>query len=162
MNDWVTKKFQFGAGFGEIINEELVIQQMRARNFLRNELVSLDHATRERYLAVINADNPAQDRIVAINSAIATLRQAIKMLRVPKISDKPKKGRVKVGACPEKEQIAALKKERKDLTPIAKATRLENKGKSGEALAKLNSERKNSVNALRTRALAGYTHTRTT
>lgn len=162
MNNWVTRKFQFGAGFGEIINEELAIQQMRARNFLRNELVSLDHATREKYLAVINSDNPAQDRIIAINAEIATLNQAIKMLRVPKNGNQPGKGRVKVGDCPEKEQIAALKKERKDLAPIARATRLENKGKSGEVLAQLNDERQKAGNALRARALVGYTHTHTT
>jgi len=47
MTNTVTKKYQFGGGFGEIINEESAVQQMRSRNFLRNELVALDRATRE-------------------------------------------------------------------------------------------------------------------
>jgi hypothetical protein len=83
MNTFVTKKFQFGSGFGEIINEELAIQQMRARNFLRNELVALDRQTREKYYAIVNADNPAQDSITEAFAKIAELRDELLMLRVP-------------------------------------------------------------------------------
>jgi hypothetical protein len=82
MKDTV-KKFQFGAGFGDIVNEELAIQQMRARNFLRNELVALDHATREQYYAIVNVDNPAQARIDAAYVEMEELRDELLMLRVP-------------------------------------------------------------------------------
>ena len=156
MTNIVTKKFQFGAGFGEIINEELAIQQMRSRNYLRNELVALDRATRGQYYSIVNADNTAQQRIEEISTEIHTLQAAIKMLRV---GTKGKKSSIKVGPCAEKEQIDTLKKERKDLSPLAKAAREATKASSGEALAKLNTERKDKVNALRARAIAGYTHT---
>ena len=158
MTNTVTKKYQFGGGFGEIINEESAVQQMRSRNFLRNELVALDRATREQYYAIVNADNPAHLRILAINAEIETLRDAVKMLRV---GTKGKKSSIKVGACLEKTQIEALKKERKDLSPIAKAARETTKSTSSEALALLNTERKAKVNALGTRAVAGYTDERT-
>jgi hypothetical protein len=53
LNKTATKKFQYGAGLGNIKNEDLAVAQMRARNFLRNELVALDRSTREKYNAML-------------------------------------------------------------------------------------------------------------
>jgi hypothetical protein len=209
MNTFVTKKFQFGAGFGEIINEELAIQQMRARNFLRNELVAIDRQTREKYYAIVNADNPAQDSITEAFAKIAELRDELLMLRVPpatrailrleavairtdkaavknltgaekkavlaelkKRTDSLKKNmessreqseaEVKEQKDALKREIDTLKETITDLKPVARAKQQENKENNSEALDKLNTERKTTISALRTRAIAGYTHVRTT
>jgi len=156
MTNTVTKKFQFGAGFGEILNEAIAIQQMRSRNYLRNELVALDRATREQYYSIVNADNPSQVRISRIGTEIQTLQAAIKMLRVRR--KQSESSRLVTRNCAEKDRIEALKKERRDLSPLAKAAREATKAVSGEALATLRVQRKSKVNALRTRAVAGYTH----
>jgi hypothetical protein len=203
-----TKKFQFGVGFGDICNEEAAVEQMRARNAFRNELVALDNRTRDDYFTVVNAQNSTQDRIDAIWIEIANLRDDLLMLRVQPAraatlkvrsaelrakkaaaqglsKDERKEVLISVKRETEalkkdikcatqkatddvaaktgllKTQIASLKKEATDLKPLADKIRSDNKEKNAEKLAKMNSERLSEINRLRSRAIAGYTETKT-
>jgi putative transposase-like DNA-binding protein len=141
---------------GEIVNEKLAIDQMYARNKLRNKLVELDRATRAKYDEIVNVSNPAADRIKAINEEIEILNSAIKAKRIPQPGDKPGKHRVKVGPCPEKDRIAELRKERKEQREISRAVKLQNRQKYVAEIEQLEKGRKKIINGLYNQAVAGY------
>lgn len=151
------KNYQYGGGHGLIDNQKLIEDQFYARNQLRNALVELDRETRSEYNALTNQENPFHDRIVAINAEIELLRAEIMALRVPKPGEKSGKWRKSLGkGTSQGERITLLEKERKDIRPLAKARQVENREKFGEQLALLEKERRAKINALYSRAVAGY------
>ena len=142
-----TNNYQYGGGHGVIENQKAIEDQFYARNQLRNALVELDHKTRSEYTALTNQENLFHDRIVAIKTEIELLRAEIMALRVPKPGEKSGKWRKSFGKdTTQSERIAALQKERKDLSPLAKARQLENRDKYSEPLARLEKERRETVN----------------
>jgi hypothetical protein len=113
------------------------------------------------YAEINNVDNTAHERIQAINEEIKNLRDNIKLMRVSKSGEISGRNRVKVGPCVEKDFIVALKKEREDLKPVALAVKHANKMKSKDELDELERERRQVINVLRNRAIAGYADERT-
>lgn len=148
----VTKKYQFGAVAGTIDGAELAIKQMRSRTYLRNDLINLSNEFNPQYWAVVNHGNTAWERIVAITKQIDDLNNDIGTLRIKARS-------VVVGDCIEKDKIAALKIERKDLYPISKATQQKNRKKFKAELTKQSADYYARKQELLKRAAKDYVHT---
>lgn len=151
----VTRKYQFGAITGVIEGKELAIQQMRSRNYLRNDLINLSNEFNPLYWEVVNRDNKAGVRIDEINREIAILYDDIGDLRV-------KARRVAVGKCCEKDKIAALESERKDSYPISKAAQKSNAKKFKAELVKQDADYYARKQVLLKRAAKAYVHTHVT